>query len=507
LKNYYLTELINNYLMNERVAGWEKEYDMLRFSKDLVCGDVCGEAIIHSIETLRWSQDKCIINRNIGCSIQPPFNGDIVLEGYLTNDINNCRDKILLASATDYPDNIWILYNHAVEKGALGVIFYDYYPDRKRRIVINGEWHYSFNESIKSPIPAVHIKLNDYPSLRRFLEKKISIDLKSTIDLAKGYILDILIEKDPYREIIISAHHDSWFTGFRDDGIGLLTILSLAKNLSNKLFTENMPTIRLLSFSAEEFGDPRNPGWYWAYGSRYYLDKIFNTKDLLTRTMVSIVIDTAFKEHIHVSYSYPDLGYFFIDKFSMRSNLDGYGHPYMDSISFIRNGIPTITLYNFSETIPVYHTDLDTPYSGWINFLEKFSLSLLKIASKLRNENILKPRLIVNELKEYLPTSRYERLSKYIWDLKDSMDYMHFHSCFAKTLIKPVVFDSYKRLYSDIHLYPLYMVSRIKDVDKIIIPGEEAILNLRDDDSERLNSLSRYIESMLDELEECLIHH
>lgn len=505
MENYYLTELIYDYLMSERVTGWEREYDMLRFSRDIACKNICSEATIHSIETLKWSQDRCVINRSVECSIQPPFSGDLVLEGNLTNDINNCHDKILLISMTDYPDNIWILYNLAVERGALGVVFYDYYPKRRRRIVINGEWHYSFYKSIKSPIPAVHIKLNDYPFLKKYLGKRISIDLKSTVNTARGYILDMLIEEDPYKEVILSAHHDSWFTGFRDDGIGLLTLLSLAKNL-DRVHPQNLPTIRLLSFSAEEFGDPKNPGWYWAYGSRYYLGKIFDIEDLLTKTMISIVIDTAFKEPIHVSYSLPDLGHFFANKFSMKNTLDGYGHPYMDSISFIQSGIPTITLYNFSETIPVYHTDLDTLYSGWISFLETFSLSLLKIIFELRDENILKPRLVINELKEYLPAPKYEKLSRHIWNLKDSLEYAHFHSCLAKTLLKPVVFDSYKKLYSDIHLYPLFTISRTRDVEKIIIPGEEKVLNLKNKDNEGLNSLSKYIESKLDELEECLIH-
>ncbi len=499
---YHYDELIYNYLLSERVAGWEKEFDMIKNMRDSICENICSDSMIHSIETLKWSQDRCLINKDIRCSVQPPYKGDIILEGYLTNDPHNCSDKILLISTTEYPDNTWILYNLAVENSALSVIFYDYYPDRYRRIVINGDWHYSFHKSMRNPVPAVHIRLNDYPTLRRYLGKRISIDLRSSLSLSKGYILETIIEgKDPKKEIILSAHHDSWYSGFRDDGVGLLTILFLAKNLE-KMNISNLPTIRLISFTAEEFGDPRNPGWYWAYGSRYYLEKIYNIDNTGSKTMISVVIDTAFKEPIHISYSYPDLGYFVAEKLDLENKLDGYGHPYMDSISFIQKGIPTITLHNFNEIIPVYHTNLDTLYSGWIGFLEKFSISLIKLFAELRDEKALRPRMIINELKEYLPVPRYERLYRKISYLNSSKDYMYLHSCLTRSLLKPIVLNSYRKLYTEIHLYLLLMIPKIKNVEKVIVAGEEKILDVRNRGGE--DSFTSYLENRLDEFEECL---
>ena len=493
---------MRDYLSVERVAGWDREYELLGLLRDLMCDEECGEAKIYSLEVLKWIEYSCEINNKIKCVAQPPLNIDAYVEAVLTNDLGNCRNKIVLVSTTEYPDNIWILYNEAVERGAVGVIFYDYYPSRRRRIVINGDWHYSFTKEIKTPVPAVQIRLEDYSVLKRYVGRRVSLHVKSSLVASRGYTLEYFIENDPSREIIYSVHHDSWFSGFRDDAIGVLSLILIARYLLKMISDANYPSIRLISFTAEEFGDPRNVGWYWAYGSRYYLSNIYKT-DLYNRNLLSVVADTAFKEPVRVSYSTPELADLFKEKFRVKTLLEDYGHPYMDSISFIQRGVPTISLHNFPDMYSIYHTDLDIEYSGWRGFLEVYSRSIVKVFSEILS-NIPEPVHLLRDLEKY---SRYlpsDLRNNLLSVLNKSRRHMLLYSCFAKTLLRPVVYNYYRDLYNDIHLHPIYeILRRVSEdsVENIIIPGEEEIFYVKSE--KELNRLKDYVINTTQEFIAC----
>ena len=482
-EKYLLEDLLNRYLYSERPAGWFSEKEFSDVYKDFLCDDSCSSSRILPIEVLNWEEKNCIIFtdiRKIYCSIMPSYAGDEIIEGYLTTDLEKSEDKIVLLPTTDYPDNIWIFYNMAVEKRARAVIFYDYYPHRKRRIVVSGEWGYWYNKSVRPPIPVAHIRLEDLYTLKKMINKKISMYVSSEKKFSTGYIIEAYFPGRKDDEIIISAHHDSWFTGFRDDIIGVLTLYMIKRRLNKyKKTLEN--SMRLISFTAEEYGDPTESAWYWAYGSKKYLETYIREPDV---PIISIVLDLAFKEPLTLSYSAPDLERIVRDATELDiSSTSDYGSPYMDSISFIRRGLPTISLHNFYEAQPLYHTDLDIEFGGWHIIAEKIAYNIVKLADKI-DLGRLKADILKKSLYREVPQKFRDKLLSIIEFSERHNKLYGLFSCFGKILLKPIVINSYRELYNDIVMRPMPQMILLtkKEVSRIIIPGEERIIDREEKD-------------------------
>ncbi|MEM1931416.1 MAG: M28 family peptidase [Sulfolobales archaeon] len=296
---------------------------------------------IASIEVLEWGEVECFID-NISCTAQPPIESANV-SGVLGRDI-------VISSTTKDPDNVWVTYWLSVKRDASAVIFHDEYPYvRKRRIVVNEIPSYSFKTKMVAKRPAVHVPLSVLPKLKR--ERYVTISVKTFKRLSRGYVIDI-ITGDRLPKVAVITHHDRWLTGFRDNGVGVLTVLKLAEFLEKS----KIPA-RLISFTAEEFGDPAERSFYWAYGSRVYSKKALNDSSL----DLAIVIDTAYREPL----SMDSVGILGLERSlrAVKTSESEIGIGYTDAVSMVDSGIPSVVLHNLDAIKPVYHSDVDT-YPG-----------------------------------------------------------------------------------------------------------------------------------------------
>ncbi len=448
------------------LAGSEREGSDAAMIKGIF-EDLGLEARYHSVDAALWEHGECYVNGFIRCMPIPPTPGGTV-EGMLTTDIDSCGDKVLIASTTSFPDNMWNIYNEALERGAKAVVLYDYYPSRYRKIVVSGIWSYGYNVRSSATIPAVHIRLEDaIPLIRRSLGKRVSITSSARIRMSRGSTVEAIIPGRRRGSIFVSAHHDRWFDSYRDNMIGVQVLLEIARQ-SRRLKTP-MHEIRLVSFTAEEFGDPGMPAWYWGYGSRVYFSSI-DTSDI----MLGLVIDTAYKTPLRVSHTSPDHAAKILGSFSLDTVIEGYGHPYTDASSLWVHGIPTITLHNLEDLYPIYHTDLDVGggYSGFPSVLGKEILwKLLDLDPMAVGAEIL-----IRDLEARLP----QDISKKIGEKISNRSY-ELVRCVNKITMRPLFVGSYREMYRDMitdpfPLWHAYTSSMKGSRDPLLIPGSERII-------------------------------
>lgn len=96
---------------------------------------------------------------------------------------------------------------------------------------------------------------------------KVKFDAKSTVEL-NGSTYNYygkIIGKDPDSYIILSAHYDSYFTGFQDDNAAIALMLGVAKGLIDSDYKPEK-TIIFNALAAEEWGTS-NTRYDWSTGA------------------------------------------------------------------------------------------------------------------------------------------------------------------------------------------------------------------------------------------------
>ncbi len=401
------------------VAGSKIEYNLVKSLRDRL-SSLGFNVKLHPVEVISWEEVDCLVNGSIRCTSQPP-QGSRYVSGVLGKEV-------LLTSTTEDPDNMWIIHGKAVKEGYRAVIFFDSYPNVvKRRIVLTGELSYSTTSKVKDDVLGVHVPLDVGLKLKEFQEKQVDIEVSVKKVLSTGYNLEATYGDNP--EITVVAHHDRWLSGFRDDVNGLLIILKLAEEVSKKKGL----SLRIISFTAEEYGDPKEPLLYWAYGSRTYVSRY---KDILSNSLLFVVVDTAFKEPLEVSSIGLDEGienYLTQVKF-VESNA---GIAYTDALSALQLAIPTLVFHNIHEVKPVYHSDQDVFDPTVKYFNEKLVNSLIRL-TELAN---LRSSEVINMVSKYL--------LKKVKHVK-IRDPLKAFKCFVKHMLLLVNKGSYEMLDSEL---------------------------------------------------------
>jgi Iap family predicted aminopeptidase len=482
-----LKELLNELVsIDEVIAGSERELLVVSKLRDYFT-ELGLEVKLHPINVITWEDIACDVNGYI-CRCLPPITTSEV-RGKLTDNIVESYGKVLLLSTTDFPDNVWVLYNLAVEAGAEAVIFYDSYPGRFRRIVVSGIWSYSFGSGRPPPIPAVHMRFEDGVKMKELIGKYVELRCKTDIRGGVGYNVEVVIGGSREGEVLVSAHHDRWFTGYRDNVVGLYTLLKLAEVVSKSRIKH---TLRLVSFTAEEFGNPNLSPWYWSYGSREF---VRNT-DLSNLEFV-VNLDTACMEPIRVNATGPEIGKFFIKYSTLKYSYEGFDHPYSDGISFSSLGIPTVTLHNLRDIDDVYHTDLDTYYNNE-SLIDRLVVWIVNIVNNYSLES-----LEFKEYYEYLKNSLPPELDGIVSKVLTVGDLLKLSKVFrliSKELVKPVAIGSYRDLNKDLitvlapHALVINNLRRGSRVD-VIVAGDEEVLCCNPSISDE-EVISKYIEHL-----------
>jgi len=454
-------------MLMEVVAGSKAELSLVRSVREVLT--LRGfEVRVMPIEVIEWSEVECSIN-GLPCTAQPP-----IVSNYFSGTLG--RD-VLLSPTTEDPDNVWAIYCRAVRDGYSAVIFYDSYPlVRRRRIVVNELPSYSLSARMRAEVPAVHVPRSYVGSLRSL--GRVEVHVKTIKRLSTGYVVDAVFGEAP--KVAIVVHHDRWLAGFRDDTIGILVALRVAE-LSSRL---GIP-VRLISFTAEEYGDPSESSFYWAYGSRVYSKRIGDLD-------LALVVDTAFTEPVKVDAVGIDLAEGSLEYVEAESSRLGVG--YTDAVSLVRDGIPSVVLHNIPEIKPYYHADTDTyPGRKAVDFIERLARSVTNLVAKANSGGL---RSLYKSYVDRFLSSLPPRAG---FSPPAISDFVEFSKCLTRYLVVPATRGSYLDL--DTEILTLNFTDIIRGVSEgasyTILGTDERV------GPEDLTSLERVLVELLEEVFRC----
>lgn len=161
---------------------------------------------------------------------------------------------------------------------------------------------------------------------------KVNLDAKSTVELdgnTYNYYGKI-IGKDPNSYIILSAHYDSYFTGFQDDNAAIALMLGVAKGLIDSNYKPEK-TIIFNALAAEEWGTS-NTRYDWSTGAYNQIYRVH--PEWVGKAVADINFELPAFEHtsadeIRSIYELHD----YIEKFS--KNVPSVEGVYKDGISVV----------------------------------------------------------------------------------------------------------------------------------------------------------------------------
>jgi Iap family predicted aminopeptidase len=451
----------------EVVAGSKAELTLIKSLRDIL--SLKGFNVrITPIEVIEWSEVVCFIN-GLPCTAQPPV-GSNCLSGTLGRDV-------LLSPTTEDPDNVWVIYSRASRDGYSAVVFYDSYPPvRRRRIVVNEFPSYSFSVRMRAKIPAVHVPASYVNSLRNL--GRVDLCVETIKRLSTGYVLDATLGEEP--RVAVVVHHDRWLTGFRDNAIGVLTALKVAEYAKG----EEIP-IRLISFTAEEYGDPSESSFYWAYGSRKYSGRVEGLD-------LAFVIDTAFTEPVEVDAVGLTLVEGSLEYVNTRAS--GLGMGYTDGISLVKRGVPSVVLHNIREIKPYYHADTDTyPGRGVDEFVERLARGIVRLASRAGSEAFKSTyRAYISKLL----TSQPLRVGFKVPSISDPIEYS---KCLIRYLVVPAIRGGYLDLNTEIEtLSYVDILRRVSEGARYTILGTDEEVG-----PDKLTNLKKVLVELFEEVAKC----
>ncbi|MET1102253.1 MAG: M28 family peptidase [Pyrodictiaceae archaeon] len=273
------------------------------------------------------------------------------------------EDSIVLVELPEELDDADTIYLYVVENGGLGVVFYDRWPGRLRRIVVTGSWGYSFEAGQPPPIPVAHMRREDALKLlslcREGARARLWLNISYREDV--GYNLLATIAEGEEGYVLVTCHHDHWFTGANDNLAGIAAAIATLLDVEELLKGSKLG-VRLASFTAEEYGSPLQPGWYWSWGSRYYAENL-ERMGLLEEIVAVLNYDMpSGRLKIHATgVEMQRLLERAAQAVGVKSVHVGLDSCYTDSFSFSRLGVPSASIIDLEGYLEYYHTDLDEP--------------------------------------------------------------------------------------------------------------------------------------------------
>jgi len=486
--------------IGEVVTGSSNERKLIDLLKDFL-NDIAEEVNVQRISVMSWQgiHGEVAIGGEVFEATPLPYtpSGDVDSRIiFVGNSIEerglskkDVEGKILLYESFDDVDEIESQYLEAVDYGALAFIVFDKYPSRKRKIVIKGDYEYRYEPSTPPPIPAVHLRREEGLKILDLISRGNNychIHVKSNVTLsAEGFNLEAYVTYGKDKYVLLTAHHDHWFTCLTDNIIGLLLMLIIAKNIKRTLH-QTLNTLVITSFTAEESGAPGYAGWYWIYGSRKYIEYL-DKRDMTNNIDLVINLDAIGGEKLEVYTSnigiiepFRNIFEQYVDK------IIPHDMPYFDSFNFsYLRGIPTITFTSFNYINDIYHSDVDN-YDNikWNTIISSYQV-LQKLLRNVLNKDLRKSiryskyiELLYDEVTKFevpveLKLNIY-RLYQYIKKAEELNEYEHLFKLvnrLSKVAPKPIFEGDYRHDYGkfNVKYFPKVLTGRdIELIEKAI---------------------------------------
>ncbi len=350
-------------------------------------------------------------------SIALPYTSSTNVEGKLTDDIKSLDEgDILITNFPEDVDDAKFILIEALRKRAGGVIFVDRL-DTFRRIVVSSEEDYTYSCGNLVPIPVVAVSREVGEKLRKNIGKNIRLEVEVDYRWSTGYNLEIIVTESD-NILLLTAHFDHWLTGMLDNALGVGTVLSIIDDV----LTTSKIGVRIILFTAEEFGIPNMASMYWTWGSKTFSEYLISNK-LINNIMFVINVDVVGKRPY--MYTTRDI-YTQFNILNMEQSA-----PYFDTLNFEILGIPCITISSLKESWDIYHTFLENEENIDIKSINDTIESILTIFRKL-NENKLRI-----DYEKYLNNAKrsLERIGINVRIENTYEDYRNIRSILSKNIV------------------------------------------------------------------------
>ena len=338
---------------SDLMSGSREEYDFIQW----FLGQIDNPMLLYELQpvsVLVWRDkySRIIYSNNEYRALSMPLTLGGSGRGKLTTDLGDVEGKVLLTDFPEDMDDAKYIYIKAAEKGALAVIFRDKYPGVFRRIVVTATPDYSWDRAPPPTTPAFIVPREVGDELSKHVGEEVEYVSDVETRLSTGYNLIVNLEGSKEEVVLLAVHHDHWLAGFADDCIGVGIGAQLLLNTLGKRDGLRRG-LRLVSFTAEEAGNPGFASLYWAYGSMRYVEYL-SRRGLLRDIYAVLDLDVIGRQFvIHTS---EDLSLQLSQVIDAQWELP---KPYFDSLNFEMNGIPSLTVSSLDYYWDVYHTDKD----------------------------------------------------------------------------------------------------------------------------------------------------
>ncbi|AAK41023.1 M28 family peptidase [Saccharolobus solfataricus] len=452
---HYLKTLSN---YGEIITGSKNETKLVKEIRKIL-EDNSDEIRLIPIRVLNWEQKELIFEceSKLIDAISLPYSLSTEIEADVVDNFKDCNGRNLIKVRIQNLYEINKLYIEAVENNCLGIIFS--LDNEKRKFMIKYGDLLSHKPSYPPPIPAFYVKENDFP----YIKGKCRISLKTDLNpFATGYIVEAIRNSRNENKIIhITAHHDHWFIGERDN---LLAVALLRQ------FRSNIYETHLISFTAEESGSFNFSTFSWSHGSREFLKNYKNVDDIL----LNINMDNISEESL-VLKTVPGLLELSRKYFK---NVVESPEIYSDGYSYIKAGIPSITIESLGNIH--YHGEYDIIETDKPNVFSNVT-TILDTINKIINENI---EYKTHEMRDQLKNNLWElpaELKSYLVNVKDILD-KNYTEVYRKIVKLYGGILAFNQPYSKVELFHKIKGLNIARKNDVCIEDLGCIKRLRNDE-------------------------
>lgn len=303
----------------EIIPGDKKERKLASYIKKMF--EKCDEVNIFPITVLNYSENHEISGREKLDAEYLPYSPSVDFQGKLTRSVNECNESRAIVFNINHLYEINKYYRLALIRNCGAIVFI---TDKKRKFVVKTIPYLNLHPNPPPPIPAIIVPQNEISKL----ENQISVKAKVSIKESTGYIIEAIKNSKTEKKIYITAHHDHFFQGEHDN---LLAVSILPE------FSSNNFELHLVSFTAEELGALGYPSFSWSYGSRQFTNKFLQELDNI---ILNINLDSIDPKK-PITKTVPGL-LTFLKELEINPNKEM--EIYSDGYSFIKKGVPSITV-------------------------------------------------------------------------------------------------------------------------------------------------------------------
>ncbi len=418
----------------EAVTGSDEERKLAARIKSIM-EETTDEVRTEEIRVMSWKVEESEVSID-GITIEPsaftvlPYSPSSHEEG-------NIKSDFMISYLNTFAE-LPFVYEECINRDSCKGLFVSL-DDRLRKFVIKTPPFLQRKPGSPPPKPVFYVERKELNKLKQC--SRVSIDVKSTFSpYATGQIVEGIINgRDDNNIVYVTAHHDHWFTGFRDNMSSIIALFGIKRGVHER---------RIVSFTAEESGSPYFSSWSWSYGSTFFTTK----RREMENTVLNVNLDNIHVDSLEFIYT-PGLSNLVKD-FNAVKGFD----PYNDGYSFVRRGIPSIMIE--SRNNPFYHSEEDIPDEATLSYVTTtLPAQINKILDVADNDYKLDRKEITDFVKDsyqYISTE----IKSYLMNLSIGIN-ENLTSLFKNVLMLTGAVISPVDKVAEVKLFPaLYGVSR-----------------------------------------------